>query len=417
MSQALISASEKSVTLSKMVSMNKTVPFYQPSPAMDAGGVLPTKVTPSIGIANGTAIADQTVTWTLPSAGFMFDASIGFRCRIASVAGLAVTQPIAFNMVRQFQVISNGVPIINKTGVALKAQAFTLRDAGHQTFIMRNATFLGDVNETPAVPGDNATDWRTYLPCIETFLSAPEKALLLNKTKLEISVTFNSNEMAGVQGNITFTAAPTLHIWTHMPKLSTYNEIVTQDWSKQFTMDSLNCYVETVPLTSLTAVENYQITCPYLAVKTHFVVQRIATTALAAGGGAVSGAQMLKIHTISMNVGGVKYFDEHKASRVMSNASKFGTTRFTLADANGTVDYDDKILTVDWGVTGSRSGAYGCNFWAENQGSTVSVTFDTAGTLTDHQLYNLFIVHEYLQLVDWVPGSGGRGFLQVTSNN
>lgn len=422
MSQALISASEKSVTLSKMVSMNKYVPFYQPSPAMDAGGILPTQVSPSIGIANGTAIADQTVTWTLPSAGLLVDASIGFICRVADVTGLAVTQPIAFNMVRQFQVISNGVPIINKTGVAIKAQAFTLRDAGYQTYLMRNATFLGDVNETPAVPADNATDWRTYLPCIETFLSAPEKALLLNKTKLEIAVTFNSNALSGVAGNITFTKSPVLYLYTHMPKLSVYNEIVTQDWSKQFTMDMINCYVEPVQLTSATRVTGYQITCPYPAIKTHFVVQRITPVADSAAGTGY-GAATLKINTISLNIGGVKFFDEMKASRVMSNSAKYGTTRFTLADAPGAVDYDDSILTVDWGLTGSRAGSHGINFWAENQGSTVDLVFAKAtsgagaAVDADRLLYNLYIVHEYIQLVDWVPGSGGRGFLQVSSNN
>lgn len=431
MSQALISASEKSVTLSKMVSMNKTVPFYQPTPAMDAGGILFTKVTPSIGINNGNPIADQTITWTLPSAGFMIDASFGFKCRLATVGDAATTHLIGFNMIRQFQVISNGVPVITKTGVGLKMMTSTLRDAGAQTFIRRHATFLNAVNEIPQVPADGTTDWLTYLPCIETFLTETEKVHLLNKEKLEFAVTFSSNAAAGVLGNITFSAAPILYLKTFMPKLSLYNEMVTQDWSKQFTMNMINNYVEPVPLTTNTTVTGYQITCPYPATKTHFVVQRVVTTGLSNDatpvevGAAVGGAPTLKINQITMNIGGLKFLDEYKTSRVISNECKHGMSKFGLA-AVGTggvqaVQYSDDILTIDWGLTGSRSSVSGINFWAENQGSTVDLVFESAGGAFANQAnkahYQLFIVHEFIQLVDWVPGSGGRGFLQVTSNN
>lgn len=412
MSQALISASEKSVTLSKMVSMNKTVPFYQPSPAMDAGGILFTKVNPSIPVVG--AIADQSITWTIPSAGYMIDASFGFNCTIATGAGNVNGQLVAFDMVRNFEIISNGVPIINKSGVALKCQAFSLRDPAAQAFILRHATFLDTDTEEPkdlaATALANGGEFLTYLPCIETFLSATEKALLLNKCRLEVRITFNSTAATGVAGALSLVASgAVMYIKSHMPKLSTYNELVTNDWSKQFTMDMVNCYVETVPLIAATSLTGYQITCPYPAIKTHFIVQRTS--------GATLGALNYKINTISLNIGGVKFLDNMKTSRVISNDAKYGMSKLRLSTVTasyGALSYRNDVLTIDWGLTGSRGGEYGINFWAENQGSTVDLLFASVGTAAE---CNVFIVHEYLQLVDWVPGSGGRGFLQVTSNN
>jgi len=406
MSQALVSASEKSITVSKMVSLNKYVPFYQPSSATDALGVLYTKVNPSIPLTG--VVANQSVTWTFPSAGFMLDASFGFNCTIATGAGNVLGQPVAFDMVRTFEVISNGVPIINKSGIALKTQALTLRDLAAQAFILRHATFLDvDTEEPKTIAMANSEAFLTYLPCIETFLSAPEKALLLNKCKLEVLITFNSTTQTGVAGDISLASnGAIMHIKSYMPKLSLYNEMVTNDWSKQFSMDMINCYVEPVPLTSATTLVGYQITCPYPAIKTHFIVQRITN--------ATAGALNYKINTISLNVGGVKFLDSMKTSRVISNDSKHGMSKLALSTA-GAMSYKNDVLSIDWGLTGSRSGEYGINFWAENQGSVVDLTFATVGA--NPEQCNVFVVHEYVQLADWVPGSGGRGFLQITSNN
>jgi hypothetical protein len=426
MSQALISASEKSVTLSKMVSMNKVVPYYQPSPAMDALGSLFTKVNPSIGIAALTNIENQSVTWTLPSAGSMADMRIAFSCRMNSTA-MVRTQLIAFDMVRNFEIISNGVPIISKSGAALKCQVKTLRELGHASFALRHAMYLDEFDDPlDAAPGAANTTWYTYLPCIETFLSAPEKSLLLNKCRLEVRITFASTAEMGVPAAVQFVGAPQIIIKSSMPKLSTYNEIVTHDWSKQFSFDCINTYVEPVPLSTATTVARYQITCPYNAIKTHFLVQRVTAD--------TTGCPSYKVHTIDMDLGGVKFLDNMKVSNVISNDAKYGTlgvsvySNFqtslatTAAPAtaavfapNGLIGYSNDILTIDWGITGSRGGAYGVNFWAENQGSTVTLTFKTVGANPEQCM--LYIVHEYVQLVDWVPGSGGRGFLQVTSNN
>lgn len=404
MSQALISASEKSVTVSKMVSMNKYVPFYQPSPACDALGVLYTKVSPSIPLS-GT-IKDQSITWVLPSAGFLLDASIGLNLTIATGAGNVLGQPVALDIIRNLEFISNGVPVINVSGVALKCQVLSLRDSSAQAFILRHATFLDKTNENPktVAMADNE-EFLTYIPMIQTFLSAPEKALLLNKTKLELRVTFNDTASSGVAGDLTLVnPGAILYLKSYMPKLSLYQEVVTNDWSKQFSMDLVNCYVEPITPSTVTTLAGYQITCPYPAIKTHFIVQRIQ--------GAL-GSPNFKIHTISLNLGGVKFLDNMKTSRVISNESKYGMSKLALTTA-GALSYHNDVLTIDWGLTGSRQGEYGVNFWSENQGSVVDLVFDTVTTAGDSRV---FIVHEYLEIVDWVPGSGGRGFLQVTSNN
>jgi hypothetical protein len=271
----------------------------------------------------------------------------------------------------------------------------TWKDPQFQSFALKYAAILDPTTEGAA---GNVASFTTYLPLLESFLTMPEKAILLNVvTDLQLRVTFNTQIEAGLSQPLTAVTS-TLYCQTYSPKLSVLQEVIVNDWTRKLVMEWSNTYTEVAPLTTTTST-NYTLTVPFLVYKTHFIVKNTAGAA---------GAPMVKVNNISMILNGVPYITALKKSRLVSNAAKYGTSSLTMASAQ-----DDEICTIDWGVLTGRNQNSGTAFMQELVGTSVTLTHATAAT-ADHKL---FVVHEFFNTVAFVPGNGSLGHLMVDANN
>lgn len=406
--QTIISGNTKSRTEQIMVSSGEVIPFYSAPKSMPELGIQFQKISPYITF-NGTA-ANNSMTWKLPpGSGFLYEGSIGITATCTVVTADLAT-PFGLNCVRLLEWIANGQPIVSMTGYALKAIVKTL-PIPEQEFIYRYAMPLdpGGVGaENIAANGD--TTILFYIPLITTFLSETQKCLLLNATgDLQLRLTFATQAEAGLTNPIDSVSSSELFLQTYMPKLSVYNEMVQNDWSKQLVMEMFNTYTEVGTLKDFTTA-SYTITCPYLVYRTHLFVQNIS---------GIVGSPFYNITNLSMNLGGIQFIDNYKKSRLLSRKSRSGVGSRIVTDGTNVLQDNKSIVTIDWGVESTRHKNTGTVFFQELRGTNVSVTFDPVGTITaDLSKAQLFVVHEYFQAVSFTPGSGGgSGSLQIFSNN
>lgn len=404
--QNIISANQKSVTESE-ATKDAMIPFYSASKALPELGIQFQKLTPYINFGNATAPADKTLVWKLPpGSGFLYEGSIGLTCTSTALVSNDLLNDFGLNMVGQIDWMCNGQPVLTMTGAALRALVKTLPIA-QQLYIFRYSKPLNPTTEKVAAPAD--TTFLTYIPLIASWLSETQKALLLNQIgDLQLRLTFAPLLQFGITLGSTVSAVTSseLFLQTYMPKLSVYNQMVLNDWSKTLVMECFNTYTEVVPLSSTTTVSNYTITCPFLAYRMHFFVQNVIGTV---------GSPMTEINDITMNIGGTPFISSFKKSRLQSLKAKSGIASCETTN-NTAVSFDNELVTtLDFGVNSTRDKNTGTAFLQELRGATVSVSFPAVGTTADAVLY---IVTEYWQNVAFNPGANSSsGSLNIYTNN
>lgn len=380
------------------------IPFYPKPESMPEIGVQFQKQGPFIPLVG--PIAGVSVTIKLPpGAGFLYNASVA--CEL-SVAGDLTADDVACQVgltsVRQLDWLANGQPLLSQTGTALRCLVKTLPVA-EQAFVNRYSFPLKRASEESAVAALEADRlFLTYIPLIATWLSEPQKAWLLNVIgDLQLRVTFDTTVMTGFSQAITMTNS-TLYCDTYMPKLSVYNQMVVNDWSKSLVMSCFNTFTEPVVFTSTTGVSNYIITCPFLVYRTHIFARNTA---------AAPGVEVL-VRTVSMDVGGVKFIDDYPKSRLMSLKAKSGLA--TLDAVNSDLIQSDNFETpiIDYAVYSGRNENMGTAFFQELRGSKISVVTDTIVGPANH---TLFLVHEYWNNIEFSPGMSGSGSVKVLQNS
>jgi len=404
--QSLISANQKSITETKMVeSSNGYVPFYANEPSLPELGIQYQKISPYITAA---VPHGNSITFKLPAgAGFLYEASLGFECpQVLVVAYEAPNAPIGINMIRSIEWLSNGQPIVYKTGSAIWAQVVTWQNSAYQQHVLRYAKML--VPGTEEVVAANRANFLTYCPLHESFLTQIEKALLLNKiADLQLRVTFNTAAESGLAVAITaFT--PTLYVQSYQPKLSVMQEMLTNDWSKKLVMQAINTYTEVTPVNTAaanTTSTTYTLTVPFLAFKTHVFIRGVV---------AAPGLQEHRIQTITMNLNGTTFLDAMPTSRMNACASKYGKSTNSVIAANA-ISYGSEVVTIDWGVLCGRGQNSGTAFMQELQGTNIRVTFAQIDA-ADVANFRLYVVHETFQTIAYEPSTGG-GVLMIDSNN
>lgn len=396
--QSLISASQKSSTNSKMQEVAKYVPFQAVEPAFTNLGTQYPRISPYI---TATVPHGNSITFKLPpGSGFMCDASLSFLCTYTIAATDNINAPIGMNMIRSLEYLSNGVPIVYKTGSAIWAQFKTMSSDSYQKQSFRYAQMLKPTTELVAEAAD--TSFVTYCPLFDTFLSGPERQLLLNKINdLQLRVTFNTVAECGLRTGAGITAfTPYLYIQTWMPQLSVYDEMVVADWSKKLVMQTVNTYTETFTLaTTTTANCTFQVSYPVF--KTHIFVRSVTAES-------GIGLKQVSIDRITMNLAGVTFLDSFPTSRLITNAAKHGIHSDTV-DTTDYEKYGDDILTIDWGILCGREQNSGIYFGQELKSTNISVTFQDVTTAANYRLY---LVHEY-----WQNTAYDNGILMVESNN
>lgn len=412
--QSLISANQKSVTETKMVdSSNGYVPFYGNEPSLPELGIQFQKISPYIAT---TVPHNSSITFKLPpGSGFMYDASLGFTCEYTIAADDAVNAPIGINMIRSIEWLSNGQPIVYKTGHAIWAQITKWTNIPYQQHTFRYAKMLVPATEIVAAAGQ--ATFLTYCPLFESFLTQVEKSLLLSKiADLQLRVTFNSVAECGLRtpAGIT-TIAPVLYVQTYQPKLSVMQEMLTNDWSKRLVMQAVNTYTEVSALVSGNAAAvtstRYTLTVPFLVFKSHFFIRGITATA-------TTGLANVRINNITMNLNGTTFLDSMPNSRMASCAAKNNTANVNVGTpaSLAQLEYGTDIVTLDWGVLCGRGQNSGTAFFQELQGTSVTVNYTDVGDQTAAAGFRLYVVHEYFNTLAYEPSSGG-GTLSVDSNN
>ena len=396
--QNLISASKKSKTVDTMIAQSSYVPYQAVEPAYHALGSQYQKLSPYI---TATVPHNNSITFKLPpGSGFLHDASLAFLCTYTIDATDNVNAPIGVNMIRSIEWLSNGNPVVYKTGNALWAQLKTWNVSSFQKQSFKYAQMLVPATEVPAGAGD--TSFLTYCPLPESFLTAVERELLLNKINdLQLRITFNTVAECGLRTGAGITAfTPTLYAQTWSPELAILDKMVTADWSKTLTMPWVNTYTEVGTLASTTTA-NFTLQVPYPVFKTHIFVRSV----VAVSG---SGLNQVDISSITMNLAGVTFLSSYPTSRMICSAAKHGICSDTV-DTTDYEKYGNDILSIDWGLHASRSQESGVYFGQELKSTNISVTFPAVGSATD---YRLFIVHEYFNTVAF-----DNGILMVQSDN
>jgi hypothetical protein len=324
--------------------------------------------------------------------------SLQLTCTYAVDADDAFSAPIGINMLRTMEILSNGQPIITKTGAALWAQLKTWKESDFQKFSLKYASMLtaGEILVS-GTPGS----FITYIPFTDTFLNTAEKFLLLNKINdLQIKFTFNSVAECGLMTGAGVTAASyVLFIDTYMPELSVYESMVSADWTSKLTMQSLNTFTEVYNLAATTAATGY-FYVPFAVAKTHLFVRGITAVADV-------GLNQSRITAITLNVGGTDLVVNYPTSRVIARAARHGISSDDVSASNGEV-FDNQITTIDWGVLCSREQNSGAYFGQELKGTVFTITFPAVTAAADFRVY---AVHEYWQNLYWE-----NGMLSVSNN-
>lgn len=397
--QNIISANVKSKTEAE-AEKDAMIPYYSASKALPALGIQFQKVNPYITFSG--AIAGNSLTFKLPAgSGFLYESSLAFSCTSAALIAADVANHVGIQMIRQIDWMSNGQPVLTQTGAAIRALVKTL-PIEQQAFIYRYALPLNPTTEDLASVGDTA--FLTYTPLIASWLTSVEKDLLLSVIgDLQLRVTFETQAITGFSVAISLASnGATLYCQTYMPKLSVYNQILVNDWSKTLVMECFNTYTEVVPMSTATTVSNYTITCPFLVFRTHVMVENI-----------VAPATTFRINNITLNVGGVTFLDTYPRSRTLSLKARSGLGSCEVTN-NTALVYDNKDhLIIDWGVHSTRDRNTGTAFMQELRGMVLSITCETVTTAGNA---NMYLIHEYFQDVAFQPGASGSGRIEVYQN-
>lgn len=400
--QALINANQKSVTESKMVEASQGfLPTYSNEPSLPPLGIQAHQLPPTINITGSPA--GKSLTIRMPAgAGFLYDASVKVKATYDLDDNDNPQAPIALNMLRSLEWYCQGRPLVYKSGAAILAQILTWKDPDYQKACLYYAKMLDD-NE--AVVTSGATSFVTYIPLIDSFLTAIERAVLLDKVNdLELKLTFNTADESGLitADGITALQDVTCFAFTYVPRLSSYNQMVMQDWDKKFIMPWVNTMTEYGDMSTGTLSKKTVITCPFLTLKTHLrVVSRSGVNGF--------GIKNIRIKNITFNLNGNPIFNSTPLSRLNNNAIKYGRGACNVV-ASKALTFSDEIATIDWGVLAGRASNSGTAFFQELQGSNVTVEITESVTAADYQLV---IVHEYFNTVMYDPA----GTLSIDSNN
>lgn len=399
--QNIISSNSKSRTEAIMTESGTVIPFYSASKSMPELGIQFSKINPYITFTG--AAANNSMTWKLPAgSGFLYEASIGIQAT-CTVVTADLDTPVGLNCVKNLEWISNGQPILSMTGYALKALVKTL-PITEQQFALRYALPLKPTTEE--IAANNDTSIIFYIPLIASFLTEPQKCLLLNAIgDLQLRLTFATQAETGLTNAITAVTSSTLFCQTYQPKLSVYNEMVANDWSKTLVMECFNTYTEVGTLSATTST-SYTITCPFLVYRTHLFVQDVS---------GIVGSTYWNIADVTMNLGGVQFLDGFKRSRLLSRRARNGVGSNRVSNSTDLLQDAKTVVTIDWGVMSGRDKNTGTVFFQELRGTNLTVNFESVTTVGNARL---FVVHEYWQNVAFNPGSsGGIGQLNVFSNN
>ena len=145
-----------------------------------------------------------------------------------------------------------------------------MKNEAHKTHSTRYSKMLNPTTEKVAAAVD--ASFLTYLPLLDSFLSKPEKALLLDNIKnLQLRITFDTQEQSGLTNPITAIQTAYMDCWTWKPKLSIFNEMVQKNWSQPFVFQAVNTYPEVFNLNTATT-STVTLNCPFLAFKSHIGV-------------------------------------------------------------------------------------------------------------------------------------------------
>lgn len=401
--QNLINANQKSTTQQLMNDIGQVIPFYKENTSLPPLGIQFHNQAPSINITG--AVENKSVLIDMPSGGgFLYNMSVSLLCTGAVAAATDLASYPGLNSWRYLQFESGGKILVCKTKNSLYAQLRKMQNVEFKNYCFRYAQFLDP--STEQVLTADAASFLTYIPFIDSFLSSPEKALLLDNFKdLKLRIMFDTPSAAGLTAPITAVTC-NLVAQSYMPKLSIFSEMKLKDWSKPFVMEMINTDEESTPLTNVASTK-IQINSSFLAFKTHvFIRQNNNTTNV--------GLPILPVQNVALNLNGTVFLDGTiKPSRINECAARYGNSTTTPNNTSDVI-YDqlaDNIVTIDWGVLCSRKNNSGSAYWSELRGSVITVTH---GIQAAYANYTLYVVHEYYQGAEFTPGNGG-GVLSVTS--
>lgn len=409
--QNIINANQKSTTEQLYNDIGTVVPFYKEAPSYPALGIQFHSQYPTIPVTG--AIANKSALIDLPSgAGFLYNMSVAMLCTGTLAAGdVAAGVFPGLNIIRAYQFESGGKILVYKTKNAIYTALKQEQNETFKLFSFANARALNPTTELDAVATD--TSYLTYLPILESFLSRPEKNLLLDNMKdLKLRIIFDTTAASGLVNAIT---ALTCYIvaQSYAPKMSIFTEMKAKDWSKKFVMEMNNNDEEIFPLTSATTTR-LNINTPFLVSKTHVLIRKINNAATTTASH-VSGLPTWRIQTLALNLNGTTFLDGTiLPSRLGEASARYGNSSLMLSvntAAGGAITYVNDMVTIDWGILCGRNMNSGTAFFNELRGSFITLTyaaFPGGGddTYTD---YSAFLEHEYLQGAEYDPGNGGNG--------
>jgi hypothetical protein len=407
MADKLVNANLQSEVLKKMYAQDGVIPMAKPIATAPPMGIAFNKLPPYIAIGSAVPIANNSMTIKETNSGMLFYSSYGFVYNYTVAVGDIAQAPVAFNVLRSMEVLSNGNLIVYKTGEALLAQVKKMKDIDRQTRILRDASMLNPLTEKIVVPADTPATFLTYLPDLQTFLDDEEQQLYLSVIgDIQVRFTFHDNVRSGLTNAISGVASAFKYsnTWTSAPAVM--DKIREKDWSERKSRMIMNTDTEQVALDTVTTVVGHVFTTSFMVESSTFMIKQTTGTA---------GCPLFRINTInSLKINGQELLNDYKASRIRDVGSKMGQKSFDTTGVDGAITMKEGVLTINWKAFAELSGGA---FFQQLRGSSISLTFDTVTTSTDA---HLFICHDYLQMVDYVPdgnSSGSNGYLIVSQSS
>lgn len=400
-------SSNKNSKVQQILTENQVIPFYEREVSYPVIGMQPSVATPTVSITG--APAGKYTTLQSPSAGMLLHSSLRFDyTSAADQAAFTSAVYVAYNNVNTIEFVNKGSSFVTKTGDEMLAQVLTLKDASYQQFNLKNATYLNQATFEPFTSEVGTAAFTTFIDNIESFLTVPEKALMLDKIgPIYIKITFNSTSRAGLSSALT-SVATTLYSETYMPDLLTQDKMVVNDWSSQKDLVMTNYYPESYPFiaggANITSLQTYTFNCPAFVTKTNVLIKRTGTN-----GAGTYHCPLKQIYTVSLKVGGQDYFLNWPLSRVMARATKFGNCSNAVSiAATGALSYNSGILSIDWSLLTNRTDQSGGIFLGDLRGTTISLTFATIAA-ADREYTEVLFLHETVNIVRYQPGVNGSG--------
>lgn len=440
--QNLINASQKSATQQLYNDIGTIIPYYKENPAMSPLGTQFHNQSPTIQV-NGS-IANKSTLIDLPAgSGFLYEMSVSCLCTGVLAAGdLAVGVYPGMNIVRALQFESGGKIFVYKTKNALFSQFKQEQNETLKLFSFAHARALNPTTELSAAAGD--TSYLTYIPFTESFLTKPEKQLLLDNMKdLKLRIFFDTTEASGLSAEVS-TIQCSIVAQSYAPKMSVFTEMKLKDWSKNFVMEMVNTDEEVWPLTGPTTT-TLNINTSFLVSKSHLFIRKNTNAATTTNAVSRYGLPLWRVESVIFKLNGQTFLDGSiKPSRLGAAAARYGNTSLEIgsnftataagapsADPNSAptvlstpassgITYSNDMITFDWGILCGRNMNSGTAYFNELRGSSIVITYSSLGLGTppayDYLKFSAYLEHEYLQGVEYAVGSGGNGgILSVVS--